>query len=176
MDKSNISKGIPPEVLTLIETNIKACRDAINPYIIPLTAEERRKVYKAADGSEAFLEKGISYATRFPQFVPSQLTVADWNIVFGVMSSLVPCVQMATDFLTVLCDTKMYASVESMKSTLSYYSSVQRAAKENIASAKDIYTDMKKRYERKKKTEPKDTPTAKKEIVVVNEDETKQIS
>lgn len=163
MEKSNISQGIPPEVLTLIEDHLKACRDAIAPYVIPMTAEERRTVYKAADGSEAFIEKGISYAQRFPQFVPGQLDVKQWVTFYTVMTGLMPVVQMANDLLTVMCDTKMSAGAGTMQGALCYYNSAHRAAIENVPSAKDIYTDMKKRYERKKKTEGK-------EIVVMKDD------
>lgn len=154
MDKSNISQGIPPEVLALIQSKLIECRDAAAPYSVTLTPEERRKEYKASDGSEAFLEKAISYARLFPKLVPQQLSVKDLETMYGVMTGLMPVVQLAMDFLTGLIDTKMTASAETMQGALSFYNSAKQAAKENVPGAKTAYTDMKKRYERKKKSEP----------------------
>lgn len=153
MDKSNISKGIPPEVLALLKTKLMECGDAVAPYIVPLKPEERRAIYKAADGSESFLGKAISYADLFPKLVPQQLDTKEMETMYGVLAGLMPVVQLATTLAVNLTDTKMVAGSETMRDALSFYNNARQAARENVADAKTVYGDMKKRYERKKKSE-----------------------
>lgn len=161
MVKSDIIQPIPAEVLTQVLQNITDANAALAPYLISLTPYDRKALYKVSDGTDPFVDKGVVYAAQYPQFVPQQLDVEAMNADYEVKTELQPLITVTTGFLSLLNDTHMLAGAEALQGVLSYYNSVKQASRENVANAKDVYNDMKKRYARTKK---KETPTEKETV------------
>ncbi len=151
MKKSNILEMIPPETMAKVLSNTKENRDLLAPYLVSLTTEERKKINKVADGTESFVDKGISYQQQFPQFAPRQMDVDSMNNDYSIMTSLMPLLQQTANLLSLLSDTRMSAGAGTLKELLKYYNSVKQASKENVPEAKDVYADLSKRYKKKKK-------------------------
>ena len=151
MEESKILQIIPPDVLTKVLANTNENRELLAPYMVSLTSAERKKTYKVADGTEAFVDKGISYQKQFPQFVPKQMDTKEMQNDYDLMTSLMPVVQLTAGLLSLMSDTKMSAGAGTLKQLLKYYNCVKQAAKENVPEAKDVYTDLSKRYKKRKK-------------------------
>ena len=85
-----------------------------------------------------------------PPFVKQEKLEKDWIVVKSLMPILRDLQQLGSN----LDDTIMVAGSEAYVGALSYYNSVKYGARVNIADAKIIYEDLRKRFERPSSSSP----------------------
>jgi hypothetical protein len=128
MSYANISASIVAADLTAIRTSL----DAINaklPFLITLTTEERKKLFKMGDKSVAFVQQCLQAVKDNPTLMPAGFSVTEFD----------KDVKLATDLLTVLTqvrqlaekldDTLMAVASEAMNESSQVYGQVKLAAK-----------------------------------------------
>lgn len=158
--------AIPPTVFEEITTLLNQINTTLEPYVTPLTNQQRKKIYKMSDKSQAFVQKVNSYVESNPQFVPSFLNVGDFVIDFKNNAGLSPIDKLVEQLSNNLNDTAMVSGSEAMKSALMYYNNVKQADKNGVSNARSIYEDLQKRFPGRSKNggsdndEPKDPPPA----------------
>jgi hypothetical protein len=155
MDNS-ISITIPPADLQAIKDMLATINGLLEPYLIALTPEDRRKLLKMGDGSEPFVSKVMDYAVSDPQFLPPFVQFAELKKDWDAYSALVPIFRTVQQLENNLSDTVMLTGSEAFEGSLGYYSSIKLGAKMNVPNAKTIYEDLSKRFEAqgKRKTKP----------------------
>lgn len=140
------NQSIPQEVLDQAQAKINEAGAILKPYTLSLTPDERKNILKMGDKSSAFVEKAFEYTKTNPEFIPTFMTAADFEIDLADSKNLVGSVSLATQLLYALDDTMMVAGSEAYYAALYYYKNVQQAAAMNIPGAKAIYEELKKRF------------------------------
>jgi hypothetical protein len=145
-NENKSTTAIPAIVIGEITALLNQISAAIQPYVTPLTNEERKTMYKMSDKSQAFVQKVSSYVDSNPQFVPSFLNVGDFVIDFQNNAGLNPVDKLAQQLSNNINDTMMVSGSEAFRSALMYYNNVKQADKNGISNARSIYEDLQKRF------------------------------
>lgn len=152
MSTSNrISEGIPAAVVAEVTLKLKECRIALEPYLLGLTEKERHDLFKMGDKTVATVQKVKSYADTNPEFIPSYMQTAEFDMDVQVVSQLSPLHNVAFQLASDMDATRMLAGSEALAEAMFYYGSVREAAKKGIPQAKPIYEDLKARFTRRGK-------------------------
>lgn len=149
-----VSLPIPPEVVSQVLSLQKQIADLTKPYLVPVTPDERRSIPKMSDKTVAFVTKALSYAISNPQFGPQFLNVKELQNDVDMVSSLHEMETAVLVLESLLHDTIIAAGSDAYIAALSYYASVQTAAKNNVPGAQAIVDELKIRFEQSKKGAP----------------------
>ena len=143
---NRISIQIPPEELEAALKKLEQVATALEPYLIALTADERRQIPKMSDGNAPFVEKALRYAKSQPDLSPAYLKVEEMDIDFKAVNDLAAVFQVVTRLGSALDDTIKLAGSEAWMAALAYYNSVKMGTKLNVPGAKPVYEDLRKRF------------------------------
>lgn len=150
------NQSIPQEILDQVRIKIEEAIGLIKPHSVVMTADERASVLKVGDKSFACVNKAFAYTKTNPEFVPSYLNVADFEIDIKDADGHPALVSLINQLYNYLDDTKLAARSEAYSASLYYYGNVQQATSVNLPGAKAIYDDLKQYFPRTgKKTEEK---------------------
>ena len=136
-------------LLAADKTAILAAIDTIRtklPFLVNLTAEERRKLAKMSDKTIAFDEKCASYMTAHPELVPSCVNTTEVNKDRALRVSLLDIEQQLKQLVEGVDDTIMLCASEAYTADLSFYQNVRQAAQRGVVGADTIYQDLKQRF------------------------------
>ena len=128
MSYQNISESISFE-------SLKAIKEAINvittnlPFLIALSAEERRALTKLGPKSVDFVRDCKTVANNYPQILPSGFNVAELDKDSLLFEQLSEIKMLLNSFNEKLNDTTMAVGSEAMKASLTTYDYVKTAAK-----------------------------------------------
>ena len=145
---NKINFSIPAETVTLVNESLATISTALKPYLIALSADERRELPKMSDKTQPFVDKALDYLSRAPEFAPPYMDVDGMRNDMTVHNQLMPLLRQVRMLSDNLDDTTMEAGAESYMAALMYYNSVKMAAKMDIPGAKSIYDDLSKRFEK----------------------------
>ena len=149
--KSNeniVSIQIPDKELEAMLKKTQELHEMLNPYLIALTADGRRKGLKMSDKSQPFVEKATEYAKSHPAFTPPFMQVEELAIDMKAVRDLTKVYRQVDQLCRSLNDTVMQSGSEAFAEALAYYQAVKQAAKMGRPNAKAVYEDLKKRFER----------------------------
>ncbi|MFA4921783.1 MAG: hypothetical protein WC611_06630 [Candidatus Neomarinimicrobiota bacterium] len=152
-----ISVEITPEDKTAIEAAIKVLEEKLMPYLTALTPAQRKSLPKMSDKTAPFVDKVKEYFTTAPEFIPVFVSLAEFNKDYDANTLLTAFLRRLEPVTGGLSDTMLLTGSECYKPSLAYYNSVKQAAKMNVLAAKEIYNELKKRFEGQGKTS--ETPT-----------------
>lgn len=144
--ENKIDFKLPETVVTEALTAVNNAVNVLKPYLVALSADERRALPKMSDGTQPFVQKCLEYCVNDPQFVPPFLDMEGFTDDMNAWNQLMSIFRPVQQLYTNLDDTTMEAGSESYVAALSYYNSVKQAAKMNIPGAKPIFDDLKKRF------------------------------
>ena len=159
--KTNRHKtSIPQETITQIKAQVDAISAQIAPYIIILTAQERRDILKMGDKSLAFVRKAHEYAHSHPALLPGYMDLADFDIDFDDATNLLGLLSRLKELAQQIEGTAMIAGSEAFEAALAFYSNAREAAHRNISGAEIVSAELKERYPGKKRAKrtPEDQP------------------
>ena len=145
-----ISIEIQPQEIQDSIAAIKTIEAKIGKYLIALTKEQRQTLPKMKDNNLPFVEKAMEYAETSPQFVPPYLEVVELRKDLEAVKALMKVFRPLAELTAALDDTIMLAGSESYTSCLTYYKSVQQAAKMKVKGAQVQADELGKRFEIKK--------------------------
>ncbi len=143
-------QAIPATVQTEALDLLKQSFALLSPYLQALTPADRRALLKVSDGSEAFVSKGVEYVGSNPEFVPPYMNSKALTTDVANFAALNAFKNQLIEYYSLVSDTRMAAGNGAFTQLLSYYSNVKLAAGRRVPAAKNIYEDMKKRFQKKK--------------------------
>jgi len=148
--ENKINFTIPEEAITKVTKSLNDIDVTLKPYLLALSADERKGLPKMGDGTQPFVEKALDYTTSAPQFAPPYMDTQGLANDMKVHEQLTPFLRQVRSLFNGLDDTTMQAGAESYVCSLTYYNSVKMAAKMDVPGAKSIYEDLRKRFEKAK--------------------------
>lgn len=149
--------------ITVTDAQIAAARKALAdfrvalPFLISLSASERKLLPKIGSGSEYFVTGGLEAAASNPEFMPPYVNIPELQKDAAAYAQLAPLAVEAEQILGLLSDTTMTVGSEAYVSVLAYYGSLKNAAKHGVAGAKPLFDKLKQRFQQ---TPPPPAPPA----------------
>ena len=144
-DLNRVSAVLGEADLAEIEGHLDAIR-AKMPFLISLTAQERRELAKLGEKSVGFEEKCEAYMRSHPQFLPGFLSLEEINKDRALRGQLVRVLTKEQALVNDTADTAMVTGSELWKADLAYYKNVQEATKHGVSGAEGIYQDLASRF------------------------------
>jgi hypothetical protein len=92
------------------------------PFLIDLTADDRKALPKMGDKSRAFVSKALEPATQNPDFLPRSFDVAELQKDVQLFESLYPVLMALTQLQDLVDDTCMAVGSEAYAAALQVYS------------------------------------------------------
>ena len=161
MSTNLISTSIPEDVIAQVTAALNQVKTLLQPYMQSLSDEQKKRLAKMGDDSLSFVSKVTDYCHSNPEFCPSYLDAKELGNDFSVASELKPVFDLCEQICSNVDDTMALAGSEAYRAGLSYYASVQLAAKTGQPSAKPVYDDLHQRFAGMgKKAKPKEAPAA----------------
>ena len=154
---NQITAAIPPAKLAEALDHLKQARTVLEPYLHPLTPDERKNIVKMGDKSVSFMTKLLDYAANTPAFVPGFISYDELKQDVGVATDLTPLEQFAEQLALDLNSTVMLAGSEGMSQASPVYQNIKFLASQNQPGAQAAYDDLSQRFPGRpaKKDQPK---------------------
>jgi len=131
--------------VTSIQSALTTIRGAL-PFLVTLSAQERREMPKMGPKSVGFDEKCATYMTNRGEFAPGFMDVTEVQKVRALRSQLLRFTMELQTLASCVDDTVRLASTDVWLSDLDYYKGVREAAKTGQAGAQDAYDDLRVRF------------------------------
>ncbi|MDE3066004.1 MAG: hypothetical protein KGJ60_00490 [Verrucomicrobiota bacterium] len=138
-----------------ILADIAALSGKLN-FLVGLTNEQRRKMLKLGDKSIGFDEKCASYMAARPELIPG---FVDTTTLAAARADLADIQRALGELAQRADDTDMVLAHEVFLPELSFYHSVQQAAKHGVPGAQAIYDDLRTRFPGRPTASTKPAPT-----------------
>lgn len=124
--------------LQTIQTNL--------PFLLNLSADERKELPKMGDKTVAFVNKALEYAKQNPTVVPTFLNVAEFGKDVDLVNALTKISIPMSQISEKLDDTTMVAGSEAYSAALVFYNAVKAAEKAGVPGMKTVYDDLQARF------------------------------
>lgn len=142
---ANISGNLSSGDFNQIINRINAIKGAL-PFLVNLTADERRRGLKMGDKSLAFITKCLEYASAHPNLVPPYLNVPEFQKDHALRDQLVQIIRELNSLVEAVDDTILALGKEEFEHALIFYNSVKQAAKGNVPGTGAIVEDLAERF------------------------------
>ena len=143
---NQITAAIPPAKLAEALDHLKQARTVLEPYLHPLTPDERKNIVKMGDKSVSFMTKLLDYAANTPAFVPGFISYDELKQDVGVATDLTPLEQFAEQLALDLNSTVMLAGSEGMSQASPVYQNIKFLAQQRQPGAQAAYDDLSQRF------------------------------
>ncbi|HEX8328848.1 MAG TPA: hypothetical protein VF629_15015 [Hymenobacter sp.] len=143
---NQITAAIPPAKLAEALDHLKQARAVLEPYLHPLTPDERKNIVKMGDKSVSFMTKLLDYAANTPAFVPGFISYDELKQDVGVATDLTPLEQFAEQLALDLNSTVMLAGSEGMSQASPVYQNIKFLAQQRQPGAQAAYDDLSQRF------------------------------
>lgn len=137
---------IPDDDLQVIQAAVQTLQAKLVPYLVNISADDKRTLTKMGSKSVDFVSKTLNYATTNPQFKPAFIDIDEFSrdvTAFGLLRSLQQPVSQLADMLD---DSLALTGSDAMTAALAYYQSVKTANKLNLPGAATISDDLSTRF------------------------------
>ena len=128
MSYQNISATLSEADLDQIKTAIQTIEQKL-PFLITLTPQERRKLFKMGDKSLAFVNNSLTAAHTNRDILPSSFDIDEFGRDYQLIASLTELLFGLQQLTEKVDDTLMAVSSEAMTSSLTVYNYVKMAVK-----------------------------------------------
>ena len=155
---NQITAIIPAKTLAEALEHLKQARALLDPYLHPLTPDERQNIVKMGDKTVGFMTKLLDYAANSPAFVPPFISYDELKQDVAVAAALTPLDQYAAQLALDLNSTVLVAGAEGMGAALPVYKNIKFMADMKQPGAQAAYDDLSIRF-------PGRGPAAKKTVV-----------
>jgi hypothetical protein len=129
-----------------IAKSLEELREVISSHVTPLTPRERQMLPKMGDKTLAFVKKCYEFTQKNPEFCPNYFDMDAFEVDFKDAEGLYSIINMAKQIQENLVDIQMSAGSEAFQAALLYYTTVKKAAANDIPGAKTIYEELRKRF------------------------------
>lgn len=142
---NRISAEVTAANVTAIMTKFTEI-NALLPFLINLTKEERISLPKLGPASLAFDERCTSYMATAPNLIPPFVDEAEVGKDRALRLVLADLLREAKKLCEKLDDTLMLVGNEIWLADLSFYQTVRQAARRDVPGADTIYDDLRARF------------------------------
>ena len=146
MKENTHVQAIPPDVLEQAKTKLEEVLTLLDPYMLALTAAERKGLPKMGEKTIGFVEKAHDFAQQNPNLVPPYLEMAAFGTDFSDAHGLWTLHNLALQVEEGIADTEMTAGSEAYQAALVFYHSVKLAAAQDVHGAKAVYEELETRF------------------------------
>lgn len=137
---------IPASVVEAVQAHLTAIREALGPFLLSLTPDERKTMLRMADKTVAFVTKTTEYAANNPAFVPSFIDLAELRQDTAGMAALTPLRQQMEQLALDTDSTVMVAGSEAYANALTVYANIKFLAKNKQPGAQAAYDELSVRF------------------------------
>ena len=141
-----VSISISAEDDQAITDALQVLQDKLQPYLIALTPDDRRKLPKMSNRTIPFVQKSLEYAETNTQFAPVFVDIPEMKKDVEAVNKLTQYFRIIDELHEHLDDTVMLAGSEAYVAALAFYNSVKLASKMKQQGAEPIYDDLKERF------------------------------
>lgn len=128
MPYQNISASVSAPDLTAIKASVAEIRAKL-PFLVGLTADERRSLFKAGDKRLSFVQDALTAAQNNPSILPATFETAEFEKDVHLAATLSEILLLLQQITSEVDDTLLAASAEAMASATNVYDYVKTAAK-----------------------------------------------
>jgi hypothetical protein len=128
MSYQNINAALSDAELQAIKQAIATIQQNL-PFLITLSADERKRLYKMGDKRLAFVQNSLNAAQSNRNILPASFDLDGFANDYRLTSSLSELLMLLRQLTEQVDDTLMAVSSESMSSSLTVYDYVKTAAK-----------------------------------------------
>jgi hypothetical protein len=144
-DDNRISAVLTAQDITDILAAITTIQGKL-PFLLSLTAQQRKELPKMGDKSAAFDEKCYTYMTSNPEFLPGFVELDEVNKDRALREQIVQFYPQLSALYETVDDTLMVLGSELWMADLAYYQSTREAARRNRPGAESIYANLRERF------------------------------
>lgn len=144
-DDNRISATLPDEDIAGILEAIKSIQERL-PFLVSLTAQQRKELPKMKDKSAAFDGKCAGYMVSNPELVPGFVEVAEVEKDRALRDRILKFLPQLQALGELVDSTLMVVNSEIWMADLAYYQSAREAARRNRSGAEGIYNDLRLRF------------------------------
>jgi hypothetical protein len=144
-DDNRLSASLAAEDITAILAAITTLNNKL-PFLLSLTAQQRRDMPKMSDKSAAFDDKCSTYMTSNPELLPGFVSAAEVGKDRDLRNQIMQFFPQLSALHEAVDDTLMVVNSEIWMADLAYYQSAREAAHRNRPGAEAIYTDLRQRF------------------------------
>ncbi len=142
--QKNVSAVIAPADVQAVITLIQKA-DAMLPFLISLSEEERIELTKLGSKSVDFVGDASETVKAFPQILPPTFDKLEFTKDVDLIKNMLPIYVIVEAFLQKLDDTMMEVGSEAMTKALEVYALVQ-LQKDNVPGLRGSYDRLKVRF------------------------------
>jgi len=140
-----IDADLPVEVEEQAVQFIRSA-EALFPYLIGLTPDERKKIPKMGVRSLDFVERSVMHARENRNLLPSFITMEQFERDFRLLMGMRRVLSITEIFSTKLKDTYFVVGSELFSASREFYNAVKRAAKSGVLGSEKIRRELAVRY------------------------------
>jgi hypothetical protein len=127
------------------------------PFLIDLTANERKSLPKLGDKSRGFVIKALEVATQNPDFLPRSFDVNEMRLDVELFEALYPVLLSLTQLQELVDDTLIATGSEAYIAALSVYNYAKASG--DVSGLDTVIDDLGRRFTRKsRKAQPQTSP------------------
>lgn len=120
------------------------------PFLVDLTAEDRRSMAKMGDKSNAFVNKAVEVANQYPDIIPRAFNIEEMKKDVELLQMLQPILMAANQVQDLIEDTFMQVGSEAYMAALSIYNYTKNSPAGTALEG--VVDDMGRRFARKPRT------------------------
>jgi hypothetical protein len=137
--------GIPASVISTAEAALAALITPLEPYLRPLTQQDRKRMAKMGPKLQSFVEHAEAYAKMNPEFRPGHFDMAAFTRHLEITHELWNLIDKVEQFAVTLKDTLSAEGSDALGAAYVYYNALKLATRENVAGAKAQLEDLSSR-------------------------------
>ena len=128
MAYQNITASLSPEDMQQIRAALQTIQKKL-PFLITLSTEERRRLFKMGDKSLAFVNNSLTAAQSNPDILPASFDIQEFVRDYQLAATLTELLIALRQLSEQVDDTLLAVGSEAMSSSLTVYGYVKTAAK-----------------------------------------------
>ena len=132
---------------------------ALLPFLLNLTVQERKELFKLGDKGLGFDDKCRTYLANNSTLVPAFVTVAEVDKDRTLRTALLDLQRELASLLEAVDDTALVLGSEILMADLSFYANVRQAAKRGVPGIDVIFSDLQQRFPGTRKATTPTPPT-----------------
>lgn len=142
---NRVSASITDQDITDILAAVTTIRSKL-PFLVSLSAQDRRELPKLGPKSAGFHEKVYAYMGTNPELIPGFVAMAEVTKDDALRARMMQFVPELTTLCEEVDDTLMVIASELWMADLAYYQNVREAAKRGLPGADTIYANLRERF------------------------------
>ena len=156
MGYQNISATVSDDDVAAIKAAVATIKSKL-PFLITLTAAERKATYKTGPNSLSFVENALQAAVNNPGIMPSTYNTVEFTSDVNLFATMTAINTMVAQVASSIDDTRLATGGEAMTEATQVYNYVKTAAK-TTPGLKPLADQLGQRFQRASSAQPSPTP------------------